>query len=168
MSSGSSIETSSRTTFWYLQQASQCHVLFFHHTGSWDTNFTWKTVECVCLCRSSEDHRFWPCPCFWQPRARVYESGQCSAASWLLQSRFSIVQFKTWLFTMSKIGSHLLGTQLPIYTAMVIRKIALQVFARWYRAPELLFGSTLYGPSVDIWAAGCCFAGGSLCILASS
>ena len=35
----------------------------------------------------------------------------------------------------------------------------LQVFARWYRAPELLFGSTSYGPSVDMWAAGCVFAG---------
>ena len=34
-----------------------------------------------------------------------------------------------------------------------------QVFARWYRAPELLFGSTAYGPSVDMWAAGCVFAG---------
>jgi cyclin-dependent kinase 7 len=33
-----------------------------------------------------------------------------------------------------------------------------QVFARWYRAPELLFGSKLYGPGVDIWAAGCIFA----------
>jgi serine/threonine protein kinase len=37
-----------------------------------------------------------------------------------------------------------------------------QVFARWYRAPELLFGSNLYGPSVDLWAAGCCFAGAAL------
>jgi serine/threonine protein kinase len=35
----------------------------------------------------------------------------------------------------------------------------LQVFARWYRPPELLYGSTAYGPQVDIWAAGCCFAG---------
>lgn len=34
-----------------------------------------------------------------------------------------------------------------------------QVFARWYRAPELLFGSTAYGPAVDMWAAGCVFAG---------
>jgi serine/threonine protein kinase len=33
-----------------------------------------------------------------------------------------------------------------------------QVFARWYRAPELLFGSKLYGPGVDIWAAGCILA----------
>lgn len=33
-----------------------------------------------------------------------------------------------------------------------------QVFARWYRAPELLYGSTCYGPGVDIWAAGCVFA----------
>lgn len=35
----------------------------------------------------------------------------------------------------------------------------LQVFARWYRAPELLFGSTLYSSAVDMWAAGCVFAG---------
>ncbi|CAI9099432.1 OLC1v1036258C1 [Oldenlandia corymbosa var. corymbosa] len=33
-----------------------------------------------------------------------------------------------------------------------------QVFGRWYRAPELLFGSNQYGPSMDIWAAACIFA----------
>eukprot|EP00798_Chlamydomonas_sp_ICE-L_P022421 gene22421-29533_t len=33
-----------------------------------------------------------------------------------------------------------------------------QVFARWYRAPELFFGSTCYGFSIDVWAAGCLFA----------
>ena len=33
-----------------------------------------------------------------------------------------------------------------------------QVFARWYRAPELLFGAKQYGPGVDVWAAGCIFA----------
>lgn len=33
-----------------------------------------------------------------------------------------------------------------------------QVFARWYRAPELLWGSTCYGSAVDIWAMGCVFA----------
>lgn len=33
-----------------------------------------------------------------------------------------------------------------------------QVFAVWYRAPELLFGSKLYGPGVDVWAAGCVVA----------
>lgn len=26
---------------------------------------------------------------------------------------------------------------------------------RWYRAPELLLGSTRYDPSVDLWAIGC-------------
>jgi serine/threonine protein kinase len=33
-----------------------------------------------------------------------------------------------------------------------------QVFARWYRAPELLYGSTSYGPAADVWAMGCVFA----------
>lgn len=38
------------------------------------------------------------------------------------------------------------------------RRFTHQVFARWYRAPELLFGSKMYGPGVDIWAAACIFA----------
>ncbi|KAJ4756211.1 Cyclin-dependent kinase 1 [Rhynchospora pubera] len=37
-------------------------------------------------------------------------------------------------------------------------KFTHQVFARWYRAPELLFGSKQYGAGVDVWAAGCIFA----------
>ena len=32
-----------------------------------------------------------------------------------------------------------------------------QVFARWFRAPELLFGSKSYGAAVDVWAMGCVF-----------
>lgn len=32
-----------------------------------------------------------------------------------------------------------------------------QVASRWYRAPELLYGSRTYGPEVDLWAMGCIF-----------
>ena len=32
------------------------------------------------------------------------------------------------------------------------------VASRWYRAPELLYGSHHYGPAVDIWAVGCILA----------
>ncbi|XP_010036922.2 cyclin-dependent kinase D-3 [Eucalyptus grandis] len=38
------------------------------------------------------------------------------------------------------------------------RRFTHQVFARWYRAPELLFGTKQYGPAVDVWAAACIFA----------
>nr|XP_009417926.1 PREDICTED: cyclin-dependent kinase D-1-like isoform X3 [Musa acuminata subsp. malaccensis] len=38
------------------------------------------------------------------------------------------------------------------------RKFTHQVFARWYRAPELLYGAKQYGAGVDVWAAGCIFA----------
>ncbi|XP_078441275.1 cyclin-dependent kinase D-1-like [Wolffia australiana] len=38
------------------------------------------------------------------------------------------------------------------------RRFTHQVFARWYRAPELLFGAKQYCPGVDVWAAGCIFA----------
>ncbi|GAA0146037.1 non-receptor serine/threonine protein kinase [Lithospermum erythrorhizon] len=37
------------------------------------------------------------------------------------------------------------------------RRFTHQVFARWYRAPELLFGAKQYGPGVDVWAAACIF-----------
>lgn len=32
-----------------------------------------------------------------------------------------------------------------------------QVATRWYRAPELLYGSQFYDESVDLWAVGCVF-----------
>ncbi|KAL1318436.1 hypothetical protein AAHE18_15G206000 [Arachis hypogaea] len=38
------------------------------------------------------------------------------------------------------------------------RRFTHQVFARWYRAPELLFGTKQYGAGVDVWAAACIFA----------
>lgn len=33
-----------------------------------------------------------------------------------------------------------------------------QVVTRWYRAPELLLGSHMYGTGIDIWAIGCILA----------
>lgn len=33
-----------------------------------------------------------------------------------------------------------------------------RVITLWYRPPELLLGATQYGPSVDMWSAGCIFA----------
>merc|ERR1712127_1101465 len=33
-----------------------------------------------------------------------------------------------------------------------------QVVTRWYRAPELLFGSRIYATGIDMWAVGCILA----------
>jgi len=33
-----------------------------------------------------------------------------------------------------------------------------RVITLWYRPPELLLGATAYGPSIDMWSAGCIFA----------
>lgn len=33
-----------------------------------------------------------------------------------------------------------------------------QVATRFYRAPEILWGASKYGPPIDLWAAGCVFA----------
>lgn len=38
------------------------------------------------------------------------------------------------------------------------RNYSHQVATRWYRAPELLYGSKSYTPSVDMWAVGCIIA----------
>lgn len=32
-----------------------------------------------------------------------------------------------------------------------------RVVTLWYRPPELLLGSTSYGPAVDLWSVGCLF-----------
>lgn len=32
------------------------------------------------------------------------------------------------------------------------------ITTRYYRAPELVFGSTYYGTEIDIWSAGCVIA----------
>ncbi|TFK74948.1 CMGC/CDK/CDK7 protein kinase [Pluteus cervinus] len=37
-------------------------------------------------------------------------------------------------------------------------KMTCQVITRWYRPPELFFGSRYYGSAVDIWSVGCIFA----------
>lgn len=34
----------------------------------------------------------------------------------------------------------------------------LQIVTLWYRAPEVLLGSTHYSTPVDMWSVGCIFA----------
>ena len=36
------------------------------------------------------------------------------------------------------------------------------ICSRYYRAPELIFGATDYTTNIDVWSAGCVFAGALL------
>jgi cell division cycle 2-like len=38
-----------------------------------------------------------------------------------------------------------------------LRPLTQLVVTLWYRAPELLFGESRYGPAVDMWSVGCIF-----------
>lgn len=37
------------------------------------------------------------------------------------------------------------------------------VVTLWYRSPEILLGTAIYGPEVDMWSAGCCIAEMATC-----
>lgn len=41
--------------------------------------------------------------------------------------------------------------------SLPLRVYTKEVVTLWYRAPEILLGSELYGPSVDVWSLGCIF-----------
>lgn len=41
--------------------------------------------------------------------------------------------------------------------SLPIRTYTHEVVTLWYRAPEILMGSRLYGPAVDVWSIGCIF-----------
>lgn len=40
-----------------------------------------------------------------------------------------------------------------------------EVVTLWYRPPDVLFGAKLYTTSIDMWSAGCIFAGNFYIIL---
>ena len=42
---------------------------------------------------------------------------------------------------------------------LVILTFFLQVVTLWYRPPDVLMGAKLYSTSIDMWSAGCIFAG---------
>jgi len=44
------------------------------------------------------------------------------------------------------------------YTNENAHPLTNRVITLWYRPPELLLGTTAYGPSIDMWSAGCIFA----------
>lgn len=46
--------------------------------------------------------------------------------------------------------ARLYGSPLKPYTHMVV--------TLWYRAPELLLGTRVYTPAIDMWSVGCIFA----------
>ncbi|XP_063707441.1 cyclin-dependent kinase 20 [Culicoides brevitarsis] len=50
------------------------------------------------------------------------------------------------------------GLSRVYFSELENRPYTAQVASRYYRAPEILYGSQRYSPMVDIWAVGCVFA----------
>ena len=42
-----------------------------------------------------------------------------------------------------------------------VRSYSAEVVTLWYRPPDVLMGAQVYTTSIDMWSAGCIFAGGS-------
>lgn len=45
-----------------------------------------------------------------------------------------------------------------------VRSYSHEVVTLWYRAPDVLMGSRQYSTSIDVWSAGCIFAGEQLMV----
>ncbi|NXT29619.1 CDK5 kinase, partial [Syrrhaptes paradoxus] len=43
-----------------------------------------------------------------------------------------------------------------------VRCYSAEVVTLWYRPPDVLFGAKLYSTSIDMWSAGCIFAGSAV------
>ncbi|CAK5044890.1 unnamed protein product [Meloidogyne enterolobii] len=66
----------------------------------------------------------------------------------MISKFFTLLFYCGWRFGYSKCGfMQLMKQQDYRYTNRVV--------TLWYRPPELLLGSSSYGPSIDIWGAGC-------------
>ena len=50
------------------------------------------------------------------------------------------------------------GLARAIYDKESVSELTDYIATRWYRAPEILFGSSCYSYAVDMWAAGCILA----------
>jgi hypothetical protein len=105
-------------------------------------------AACPLACRRAQAGGFRPGAPHRQPRRAVHQPGRRRAHSRPAAARLPHApSSRRW-------------PALPwrrMYTGLAFAPP--QVFVRWYRAPELLFGSTLYTFAVDMWAAGCVFAG---------
>ena len=49
-----------------------------------------------------------------------------------------------------------------------VRCYSAEVVTLWYRPPDVLFGAKLYTTSIDMWSAGCIFAGELIFIVLSN
>lgn len=51
------------------------------------------------------------------------------------------------------------SSALARYIYFILFSQSFQVVTLWYRPPDVLMGAKLYSTSIDMWSAGCIFAG---------
>ena len=99
-------------------------------------------------------HMIWPCPCAF-PHIVLWSCALLATDS-ALQVHHPVLMWWALLPLAPSCCRDVPSTD---------GKMTHAVFGRWYRAPELLFGCTSYGPAVDLWAAGCVFAAAGIAAL---
>ena len=58
-----------------------------------------------------------------------------------------------------KLSCHRSSLSGTMFQCCLMKTVMLQVVTLWYRPPDVLFGAKLYSTSIDMWSAGCIFAG---------
>ena len=124
-----------------------------------------ETVQSVAQFRVlDEGCRFWISPLSHQGEGRLGRTNQPSAYRvGMVDNRiFPICRKATPSYHTHKWGltfeaNMLANTVFPGANVVCVQVLTDYVATRWYRAPEILLGSTRYGKAVDLWSLGCIF-----------
>lgn len=69
------------------------------------------------------------------------------------------MQINNWVYFFQNGELKLADFGLARAFGIPVKCYSAEVVTLWYRPPDVLFGAKLYTTSIDMWSAGCIFAG---------